>query len=769
MMDFVIDGRCYQDKDYAFRGIGYSTMSLLRHIPDTYRQYIRFIALVSGEYDPIPDSLVDVFDVVTRFPVKSSVDCIFFEPSPLTHEPWPAKPYLDNHNIYSVAFLPDFIPYDYPDVFQSPNDFQMYMRAVEATKRYDLYVPISTYTAKRGISILNVPSERMMISRIGARNAFFEKNIPDQKEYEHVMQLIGDKENFFLCVAGESVRKNIECAITAIQKFNESSDRNCRLVVVGRYSAEFKAKIYSIAGESVVFLGHITDAMMRYLYKTCIVSIVPSHVEGFSMPVVEAIASGGVVVASSCDAHTELVDQPEALFPSDDPEILCQRLLTLSHNSDLRDELRVRQASVVDELNEPTVAASFWERLIEHYEVWKNKIPAVIGRAKPKFAIVTPYMPQHSGLAISVTKACHALSEKADVDVFTDAAVDPAQHGYLHNIKNLEEAKNIIGYDIVLYVLGNCSYHHGKIYELATNHRRGHHVLLGDSLMINMQYDYRGEAAACAYASTVLNRSVDPAEYHQWMAKPLMCPILGFEDFFSAGWNPIVHSKVMQKEMTKRGVAEVYWIPHATLVPFCVADFDLNLRQRLRRDLGFSESDQIIVSMGGVSDVKGALECVMAMRELKDWGFSPKLYFVGGADENIRNRINSLAAEFCVSDNIVLASGYLTDEMYRNYLLAADVAIQLRKVPYGQTSGGLADCIGSGIITVANDTMGRAIDAPAFVLTVPDQFTPVLIAEKLADAFDACHSWSRDNQERRNYCESHSFGRFADGLLGLLP
>ena len=82
MMDFVIDGRCYQDKDYAFRGIGYSTMSLLRHIPDTYRQYIRFIALVSGEYDPIPDSLVDVFDVVTRFPVKSSVDCIFLSLHP---------------------------------------------------------------------------------------------------------------------------------------------------------------------------------------------------------------------------------------------------------------------------------------------------------------------------------------------------------------------------------------------------------------------------------------------------------------------------------------------------------------------------------------------------------------------------------------------------------------------------------------------------------------------------------------------------------------
>ncbi len=48
----------------------------------------------------------------------------------------------------------------------------------------------------------------------------------------------------------------------------------------------------------------------------------------------------------------------------------------------------------------------------------------------------------------------------------------------------------------------------------------------------------------------------------------------------------------------------------------------------------------------------------------------------------------------------------------------------------------LLDCIAAGLPTVANDDMAEAMDAPSYVLRVPDHPSPVLIAEALAEISD---------------------------------
>jgi alpha-1,3-mannosyltransferase len=86
-----------------------------------------------------------------------------------------------------------------------------------------------------------------------------------------------------------------------------------RVVVVGpdweglRASLEARAVTRGV-GDAVSFTGPVTrEALRQYLARAHVV-LAASAYEGFGIAVIEAMASGNVVVASDIDAHRELID-----------------------------------------------------------------------------------------------------------------------------------------------------------------------------------------------------------------------------------------------------------------------------------------------------------------------------------------------------------------------------------------------------------------------------------------------------------------------------
>lgn len=773
-ISFVVDARCYQDPAFAFRGIGLSTASLLRHCPGEVRTGFRFTGIVSPDLPPISDTLRGLFDIVVHQSSRSdntATDAaVFFEPSPMTHDPDPIERLLNHPKVFSTTFVHDFIPYDFPD-FQSVAELRSYERRLRALALYDEHFANSAYTAQRLQEIVPSAAGHVFVSRIGARAAFFAREIPSEAELLSVSQLSGGggHNGFFLSVAGEAARKNVECAISGIRELNSKTGKSFRLMIVGSYSPRARARLLRGNEDFVLFLEGLSDRLLGYLYRESVAVVVPSRVEGFSMPVVEGIAAGGCIIASNCDAHRELVQQPEALFDPDDPAELAGRLQRLIDDPGLRVRLRDAQAGVIADLTEPAVAEAFWERLSIGIAAFRQRGPRVGKRAaRPSFAFITPYPPQQSGVAIAMAKVAEDLAQHADVDVYTHAAVKAQDHPHLRHLGDLEEARHVSGYDVVLYVLGN-SLFHSEIYDLMRLHRRGDHVLVADSLMTDFQFHHHGEEDAIEYASTVLQQRVSGAEYRRWLAKPMSSPLLGYEELFAQNWEFVVHSQVMKDEMLCRGASSVHMVPHPVNVALEPEELQREYRAQVRKELGFRADEMIIASMGIVTRNKGALESVMAIRELTDWGYLPKLVFVGHADGGTREEIMNLAREFQVAEHISLAGDYVEDAFFRTALAAADIGLQLRKVPYGQTSGGLASCIAAGLCTVANDTMARAIDSPDYVLTVPDQLSPILIAERVVEAYELGKKrCDRDDVTRRSYCLHHSFQAFSRGLISLV-
>lgn len=122
-----------------------------------------------------------------------------------------------------------------------------------------------------------------------------------------------------LCIRFRS-KKNPELILESIAAINKMGhDLGLKLVGdINDYLKNHLNKKFEELGGNINkldFISGVSDENLKILYKNALVSISPSKAEGFSIPVIEAIASKCPSIASSIPAHQELLD-PDALFRS---------------------------------------------------------------------------------------------------------------------------------------------------------------------------------------------------------------------------------------------------------------------------------------------------------------------------------------------------------------------------------------------------------------------------------------------------------------------
>jgi len=124
---------------------------------------------------------------------------------------------------------------------------------------------------------------------------------------------------FLLCVAQHRANKNLALLL---RTFRVALDRGLlphetRLVLVGRSGPEtpLLEKTAAQAGISarVVFLSGITDAQLGTLYRECSMVVIPSLLEGFGLPVAEALSLGSQVVCSDIPSFRD-IDNGQCIF-----------------------------------------------------------------------------------------------------------------------------------------------------------------------------------------------------------------------------------------------------------------------------------------------------------------------------------------------------------------------------------------------------------------------------------------------------------------------
>ncbi|HYR83025.1 MAG TPA: glycosyltransferase family 1 protein [Terriglobia bacterium] len=145
---------------------------------------------------------------------------------------------------------------------------------------------------------------------------------------------------YFLYVGNLEPRKNLERLIEA---FARMPGKSHELVIVGNRwyrgaAIEKKARALGANG-AVKFLGYVPRAELPELFSGATAFVYPSLLEGFGLPIVEAMACGAPVITSNSSSLKEVAGGAALLVDPSSVRELTEAMARVVQDSGLREEL----------------------------------------------------------------------------------------------------------------------------------------------------------------------------------------------------------------------------------------------------------------------------------------------------------------------------------------------------------------------------------------------------------------------------------------------
>jgi len=250
-----------------------------------------------------------------------------------------------------VVAIHDVIAEEYPrQTFPGRRAAALWrLKLLAARRQADAVVTLSEASRQSLARRFHIPVERIGV--ISAAPAACFRPLPADDMRRQVLARWGLEESrFILYVGGISPHKNLGALIEAFAGVRQQpSCADYRLVLVGEVAGDvffsahgrLREQIAQLGlAEAVTFTGYVPDEQLVHLYNAAAAFVLPSLLEGFGLPAVEALACGAPVVASARGGLPEVVGQAGLLFDPSRPGELGATLERLLTDPALQDRLR---------------------------------------------------------------------------------------------------------------------------------------------------------------------------------------------------------------------------------------------------------------------------------------------------------------------------------------------------------------------------------------------------------------------------------------------
>ncbi len=774
----VVDLRCLQDENYRERGVGRHALGLLQHA----RLHSRFAAShrIVGVTDPALPALGGavralVDSVQQTGYVGDMTGCWFVQLSPMTHDPLFVARLSSSPRCLRAAAVYDFIPFDFPALYLPDARRRLdYNTRLAWLSGHDLFMPISRSSAERLHALLPVPERDVTVT-----GAPLDPGFERDAEAAHSRPLAG---RHLLVIGGGDPRKNVECPIQAHAGCSAMADAGVPIVVTGRYAphqVEAFRRLHQDGGGHpgrLRFAGHVDEAELLALYRESFCVVTASRAEGFSLPVIEAMAAAVPSVASRIPAHRELIDDDALLFEPDDHAALAT-ILARAMRPEWRRAVVEQQAPTWPRFRTVEVARLFWSAMEARGDERAREASGAstsaaagakgaAGRSRPRVALLSPVPPDRSGVADYTAACCVELGRRVDLHVFTETANPaPIANTTISPLSALPMLSG--GFDRVVGVMGN-SHLHQRIFELLM--RYGGACICHDARLLGFYRILLGEVRARATAARELGRALRPGELELWLADESHLEATFFADLAEVTEPLIFHSRPSVDLVRARLGREAVLLPFSIYRPWPAEALSASSRAAARGRLGVAAEVPLLVTFGFVQPAKGPEECVWALDLLHCWGIAAQLHFVGEPPPQ-GGPVETLVDALGLGAHVRFHRDYVDEAIYRDYLLGADAAIQMRTHNLGSLSGALLDCAAAGLPAVANAGLAESLGAPEYVFRIPDRLSPVLLAGAVEQLLAAGRpaAWEL---ARQDFEAGHNFRVYAQQLcqaLDLVP
>ena len=692
-------------------------------------------------------------------------------------------------NLPTAVVLYDLIPLIHRALYldNAPICAAWYMEKLDHLRRADLLLSISASSGREAENHLGFPSGKI-VNISGDCGAAFRPQVVTAECRRQLQADHGIERPFVMYTGGMDHRKNIEGLIQAYSALPPELRAAHQLVVVCAASTEELRRLESLALQQglaqgdFIMTGFVPEPKLVTLYNACKLFVFPSWHEGLGLPVLEAMRCGKAVLAGNNSSLPEVVGRDDALFDAGDPADIAAKMAAVLQDETKRQSLEAHSLLYAQRFSWEASARRALAALVSiHARSWARppgsahalpqpddssagqgfepasvqdgentteaKSIAVNGTPtsrRPRLAYLSPLPPEASGISDYSAELLPVLSEWYEIEVVVAQA--KVTHPWILEhcpIRSVEWFCAHAGeFERVLYHFGNSSFHR---HLFALLEQIPGVIALHDFFLSGIQAD-RATLPDTPHAWTqalyeshgylaVLEHYLEKNVSEVIWRYPANLPVL------QSALGVIVHS-----EHARRLAGQWYgdqagrdWsvVPHLREAP-SGADRDRDLA---RHSLGLAPEDFLVCSFGFLGTTK------LNERLLDAWRASPLagdkrayLVFVGDQRNEYGRRIERKIRMSGLGKQVSV-TGRVDQTVFRRYLAAADVGVQLRSRSRGETSGTVLDCLNYGLATIVNAHGSQADLDPGSVWMLPDAFENRELSRALLTM--------RDDPERR--------------------
>ncbi|RXA97768.1 MULTISPECIES: glycosyltransferase [Yersinia] len=758
-MRLVIDLQGIQSAS-RFRGIGRYTLLITKAIIKNKGNH-DVILVANGTMTDSISSVLDNFDgIISRENIK-----FWYSPGPLSYQAnqdhtrienaklireafiYSLKPdliyiptmfegFLDNSilsvnefstRIPTVATLYDLIPLQNPENYldHNPEYKNFYLEKINYINRCDALLAISEFTENEGNKYLEDRKGNIFNVSTGCDD-LFKKNEYSQIVIEDISTKYFLTKDFFLYAGGADERKNLPRLLEAYSLLPVHIKNKYLLVISGklsdisRYNILAEAKKFDIE-DQIRITGYISDDDLVKLYNLCSLFIFPSWHEGFGLPALEAMACGAVVIGANNSSLPEVIGDEDALFDPFSVADIASKIERVMTDKSLYEKLKKVE-------NERKKYFSWDQTALKALQVFEsiNKSTKAINIERSvsrlKLAYISPLSPERTGIAKYSEDLIPYLASFYDIDVVCEQSVITSKFidDRIKVINSNDFLKNSQNYDHILYHFGNSPYHEymHKLITLVPGV-----VCLHDFYMSNyLRYIESRDGGlgiwerelffSHGYSAIIERAEKDDDEYIMYKYPSnfsLLAAAKGIITHSSYSYSLACHW--YDKKVTKNW--EV--IPLLRRKPIERTKYDA------RKRLDIAENDFIICSFGMLDSSKLNDVIIKSFNDSCLKHSNVKIIFVGESSGPYKKLIDELISNFELGDKVII-TGWVDDEKYYDYLISADIGIQLRSHSRGETSAALLDCLNYGLPTIYNANGSMAEISSEIAYRLNDDF-----------------------------------------------
>jgi len=643
-----------------------------------------------------------------------------------------------------AVILYDLIPLIYQERYLDPNPQakEFYLEKIDFLKQASLLLSISNSSRQEAIDYLDTPADRVVNMSSAADPHFYPKRLSGL-EQERLLKPYDITRPFVMYTGGGDSRKNIEGLIRAYALLDNPLRLEYQLVIVCSLGESEIRRLGNLAREhgmrkdEVIFTNFVSEDDLIGLYNSCMLFVFPSVHEGFGLPALEAMACKKAVLVSNCSSLPEVVGREDMLFDPKDDQDIANKMQAV-----LRDPIRQKD---LEEYGFVQAQNFSWDKsariALQAMQALASKVPSdnllPHQSNRLKLAYISPLPDERSGIASYSAELLPYLNEYYQIDVISRQVQvsDPwiAQHCKLVSPEHfVEQASN---YDRVLYHFGNSTFHE-HMFALI---KQVPGVVVQHDFFISNLIQHLDWLAGTQ--NNWLRQLYDSHGYGAlWMGLRNPDPSL-------AAWTYPVNRQVLQdaygvifhSPSSLRQLVNLYGSrarQAAVVIPHLRIPKKSFSKQAARERLEIAPDVFMICSFGLLFKTKAntrLLKAFIRSTLIKDKRC--QIYFVGECPEkSYHQEILDLIKSEGLQARVHI-TGWVDDLGFQTYLEAADMAVQLRTLSRGETSGTVLDCLNHSLPTVINASGTMQDFAPEVVWKLEEEYPD----EQLVDALEALH------------------------------